>query len=485
MAIKVFNTLTKKKEELITREPNKVGMYVCGPTTYNFIHLGNARPIVVFDTIRRYLKYRGFEVTYIQNFTDVDDKIINRAREENGDPFKVAEKYVGEYFKDADALNVLRADTHPQVTTHMNEIIEMVHTLVANGFAYEVEGDVYFAVNKFEGYGKLSGRTLEDMQAGARVEVDDRKKNPLDFALWKAAKPGEPSWDSPWGKGRPGWHIECSAMSLKYLANGFDIHGGGADLIFPHHENEIAQSEAYAGSEPFVRYWLHNGFITVNQEKMSKSLGNFFLVRDILAKFPADVVRFYLLATHYRSPLDFDDQKLEVAAKGLERIRTSLKLAEDTLALAEKASGAGATPNVDDFREALTKTKNDFIQAMDDDFNTSLAIAAIFDFCREVNSFINDSSFAPGSVAVSVLKDAMNLFNEFDMVLGVIKPYNKEKPDDGMVDNLMEIIISIRQQARAKKDWAVADAVRDQLKAIGIVLEDTPHGVRWKKQAER
>ncbi|HPU35217.1 MAG TPA: cysteine--tRNA ligase, partial [Bacillota bacterium] len=305
--MEIYNTLTRRKETFQPREPGKVYMYVCGPTTYNYIHLGNARPLVFFDTVRRYLLYKGYDVLYVQNFTDVDDKIINRAREEGEDPLSLARKYINEYFKDADALNVRRADRHPRVSDHMPDIVRVVEELVQKGFAYEVDGDVYFEVRKFPGYGKLSGRSLEDMQAGARVEVDSRKRDPMDFALWKAAKPGEPSWDSPWGPGRPGWHIECSVMSLKYLGPGFDIHGGGYDLVFPHHENEIAQSEAATG-KPFVRYWMHNGFITVNEEKMSKSLGNFFLVRDILSRFSPEVVRFFLLSTHYRSPLDFDDE---------------------------------------------------------------------------------------------------------------------------------------------------------------------------------
>ncbi|MDH7480064.1 MAG: cysteine--tRNA ligase, partial [Syntrophomonadaceae bacterium] len=313
MSLRVSNTLARQKEEFISREPGKVGMYVCGPTTYNYIHLGNARPIVVFDTIRRYLRYRGYQVFYVQNFTDIDDKIINRAREENDDPASLAQRYIEEYFEDADALNVLRADVHPRVSEHLPEIREMISVLLNKGFAYRVDGDVYFDVDRFAGYGKLSGRSREEIMVGARVEVDERKRNPMDFALWKEAKPGEPAWDSPWGPGRPGWHIECSAMSLKYLGAGFDIHGGGSDLIFPHHENEIAQSEAYAGKEPFARYWLHNGFITVNQEKMSKSLGNFFLVRDIRQQFPPEVIRFYLLSTHYRSPLDFDDGDERIA----------------------------------------------------------------------------------------------------------------------------------------------------------------------------
>jgi cysteinyl-tRNA synthetase len=297
MKLRVFNTLTNKKEDFVPRKDKEVTMYVCGPTTYNYIHLGNARPMVVFDTIRRYLEYIGYKMTYVQNFTDVDDKIIKKASKENQDPFQLAEKYIEEYFRDASALKIKEADIYPRVTRHMDDIIEMVKILVDKGHAYEISGDVYFDVLSFKAYGKLSGRTLEEMKAGARVEIDSRKRNPLDFALWKASKEGEPGWESPWGRGRPGWHIECSAMSLKYLGMGFDIHGGGYDLVFPHHENEIAQAEACTSREPFVRYWLHNGFITVNEEKMSKSLGNFFLVRDILKKFPGDVVRFFLLST--------------------------------------------------------------------------------------------------------------------------------------------------------------------------------------------
>jgi len=481
MSVKVFNTLTKKKEEVITREPGKVGMYVCGPTTYNFIHLGNARPLVAFDTVRRYLRYRGYDVTYIQNFTDVDDKIINRAREEGITPKELADKYINAYFEDADALYVLRADVHPKVTDHMNEIISMVEGIIHKGLAYEVKGNVYFDVRRFPGYGRLSGRDLDEMKSGARVDVDDEKKDPLDFALWKAAKPGEPSWNSPWGQGRPGWHIECSAMSLKYLGSGFDIHGGGADLVFPHHENEIAQTEAFSG-QPFARYWLHNGFITVNEEKMSKSLGNFFLVRDILGKFSPDVVRFYLLSTHYRSPLDFDDQKLHVAEKGLERIRTSLRLAESTLVACEKSELPGQACDLEAISQKIDEIKTSFIEAMDDDFNTSLAIAAVFDLCREVNSFINDSGFKPGKNVVPILKKILEVFDEFHTVLGMVKPSKKKDiTDQGMEDKLMEIIIGIRQEARKKKDWSTADALRDQLKAAGIVLEDTPHGIRWKK----
>jgi cysteinyl-tRNA synthetase len=396
MSLKMYNTLTRRKEEFISSNPGRVGMYVCGPTTYNFIHLGNARPLVVFDTIRRYLEYRGYQVDYIQNFTDIDDKIINRAREEGEEPNKLAQRYIEEYFQDADALNVQRAKVHPRVSEHLPEIIAMIEGLLEKGYAYQVAGDVYYSVERFAEYGKLSGRSLEDLQAGARVEVDERKHNPMDFALWKAAKEGEPAWASPWGPGRPGWHIECSAMSLKYLGFGFDIHGGGSDLIFPHHENEIAQSEAFAEQGPFCRYWLHNGFITVNQEKMSKSLGNFFLVRDIIDKFPPQVVRFYLLSTHYRSPLDFDDGKLEMSRRSLERLKTSLDLLDELLGTAGGETVRFPTGTGSDqsqwmrLIEQIERSRQEFIEAMDDDFNTARATASLFELSHEINSLINE-----------------------------------------------------------------------------------------------
>jgi len=484
--LRVYNTLTRQKEEFKPREPGKVAMYVCGPTTYNFIHLGNARPIVVFDTVRRYLKYKGFDVRYVQNFTDIDDKIINRAREEQDDPLKLAARYVGEYYKDADALHVLRADIHPKVSGHITEIIEMVKTLIEKGYAYVVDGDVYYDVRKFAAYGKLSGRALEDMRAGARVDVDERKRDPMDFALWKSAKPGEPAWDSPWGMGRPGWHIECSAMALKYLGVGFDIHGGGFDLVFPHHENEIAQSEAATG-QPFARYWMHNGFITVNQEKMSKSLGNFFLVREILSKFPPEVVRFYLLGTHYRSPLDFDDEKLAAAARGLERIKNSIRLLEE--ALAGRDEGAAARPDPA-LAARLDELRGEFEKAMDDDFNTALAIGVMFDLAREVNSYLARQDFSGKAEKTAALQKARDLFRDFNSVLGVFKisadgdiQLDEEGEEDrSLVEELIGLIIEVRQEARKKKDWSTADHIRDRLKEMGIVLEDTPSGVRWKKQ---
>lgn len=484
--MRVYNTLTRQKEEFKPREPGKVAMYVCGPTTYNFIHLGNARPIVVFDTVRRYLKYKGFDVRYVQNFTDIDDKIINRAREEQDDPLKLAARYVGEYYKDADALHVLRADIHPKVSGHITEIIEMVKTLIEKGYAYVVDGDVYYDVRKFAAYGKLSGRALEDMRAGARVDVDERKRDPMDFALWKSAKPGEPAWDSPWGMGRPGWHIECSAMALKYLGVGFDIHGGGFDLVFPHHENEIAQSEAATG-QPFARYWMHNGFITVNQEKMSKSLGNFFLVREILSKFPPEVVRFYLLGTHYRSPLDFDDEKLSAAARGMERIKNSIRLLEE--ALAGRDEGAASRPDPA-LAARLDELRGEFEKAMDDDFNTALAIGVMFDLAREINGCLARQDFPNKAEKTAALQKARDLFRDFNSVLGVFKisadgdiQLDEEGEEDrSLVEELIGLIIEVRQEARKKKDWSTADHIRDRLKEMGIVLEDTPSGVRWKKQ---
>ncbi|MCI8336603.1 MAG: cysteine--tRNA ligase [Peptococcaceae bacterium] len=464
----VYNTLHQKKEPFVPLEEGKVGMYVCGPTVYNYIHVGNARPITVFDTIRRYLIYRGYQVTYVQNFTDVDDKIIKRSGEEGITAAAVAEKYIKAYEEDVAQIKILPADIHPKVTQHMPEIIQMVEALIASGHAYVAGNDVYFRVRSFADYGKLSKRNLDDMMAGARVEIGEVKEDAMDFALWKGAKPGEPAWESPWGMGRPGWHIECSAMSKKYLGPHFDIHGGGADLIFPHHENEIAQSEALCGPE-MAKYWLHNGFITVNQEKMSKSLGNFFLLRDVLEKFSGEVVRFYLLSTHYRSPIDFDDEKLSVAAKGLERITNCVTNLEAALAAAVEAVGDGAN-----ISSVIEQARADFIAAMDDDFNTALAIAVIFDFCREVNSWLKDNLASSGQ-----LQAALDLFTEWHSVLGVILPEAAQRDD--LTDGLMALIMDIRGKARTEKNWALADQIRDALKAMDIVIEDTPQGPRWKQ----
>ncbi|MEG1537018.1 MAG: cysteine--tRNA ligase [Clostridiales bacterium] len=464
MGIRLYNTKHNRKEEFIPGQPGKVGIYCCGPTTYNYIHLGNARPLVVFDTIRRYFMWRGYDVTYVQNFTDVDDKIINRAAEEGSTPGAIAEKYISAYFEDTAALNIMPADVHPRVTQHMDEIIALVQKIIDKGHAYQIGGDVYFDVRSLPSYGELSGRNIDDMRSGARVTPGDIKRDPLDFALWKGAKPGEPYWISPWGQGRPGWQIECSAMSCKYLGEEFDIHGGGADLIFPHHENEIAQSKAAGGN--FAKYWLHNGFITVNEEKMSKSVGNFFLLRDILAKFPGDVVRYYLMATHYRSPIDFADDKLISAAKSLERIRNSYYLLQEG---AKRAKVGEAR-----LSKQIEAARNAFIDAMDDDFNTALAFSVVFNFCHELNSYV-----AGEEIVLADVEAAQKLFVDLDSVLAILIPTAKN--NGGLEDKLLDLILEIRQNARAKKDWFTADAIRDGLKVLDIVIEDTPQGARWKR----
>ena len=476
--MELFNTLTRRKEKFIPGEPGRVKMYSCGPTTYNFIHLGNARALVVFDTIRRYLIYKGYRVTFIQNFTDIDDKIIKRAREENMDTIALAAKYVNEYFTDADALNVMRADVHPKVSEHLPEIVEMIGRLIERGIAYTIpEGDVYFSVRDFPGYGKLSGRSLDDMLAGARVEVDPRKRDAMDFALWKSAKPDEPAWDSPWGLGRPGWHIECSAMSLKYLGESFDIHGGGADLIFPHHENEIAQSEGATG-KPFARYWVHNGFITIREEKMSKSIGNISLVRDLVKVFEPAALRSFLLSTHYRSQLDFDPGKMDAAVKGVNRLKTCLNLLEEGLTRADDSVGTNV-----DLEKRLEELRERFESAMDDDFNSALAQAVLFDLASEINSYLHQTA----QPEQGILLKARTLFTAFNGVLGVFREENgrivlkEEAGSDDLVAQLLDLIIGVREESRKKKDFATSDRIRDELKAIGIVLEDTPQGVRWKR----
>ncbi len=479
--MKIYNTLSGKKEELVTLNPKQANIYVCGPTTYNYIHLGNARPLVVFDTVRRYLKYRGYKVTYVQNFTDVDDKIINRAREEGIEALELGQKYINEYFLDADRLNVLRADVHPRVSEHIPEIVTAIEGLIEGGYAYVVEGDVYFRVKAFPQYGKLSGRSREDMMAGARVEIDERKEEAVDFALWKGAKEGEPAWDSPWGQGRPGWHIECSVMSTKYLGDTFDIHGGGSDLIFPHHENEIAQAEALTGQQ-FVKYWIHNGFITVNNEKMSKSLGNFFILRDVLAHYPADVVRFYLISTHYRSPLDFDDGKLEEARKALGRLKTSLSLAD------EFVRGKSASIKLDGtawgFVASLEALQDSFIMAMDDDFNTAKAIGFLFEMAHGLNSYIAGAD-AKSLLDQSAVDRARGILRELGEVLGIFMETDYE--ETGIVNRVLEILLNLRQMARQEKDYSTADKIRDFLNSIAVSVEDTGSSgsrIRYEKEPE-
>ncbi|HEY3426581.1 MAG TPA: cysteine--tRNA ligase [Negativicutes bacterium] len=479
MTLRVYNTLTKQKEEFVSQTPGKVKMYVCGVTPYNHPHIGNARPYITWDVIKRYLKQQGFDVYHVQNFTDVDDKIIKTANAEGVTWDVIADRYIASYFDVMDKLQVARADLYPRVSQHISEIVDMVKTLVDKGYAYIVDGDVYYGVENFADYGKLSGRNLEDMKAGARVDVDKRKEHPMDFALWKTAKPGEPSWESPWGPGRPGWHIECSAMSLKYLGNSFDFHGGGSDLVFPHHENELAQSEAFTGAAPFVKYWLHNGFITVNEEKMSKSLGNFFMVKDILVHYPAEVLRFFILSTHYRSPLDFSDERLAEAGRSLERLRTAVENIRHLETLAN-----GATGQVSSLQQATLQGQAEFKAAMDDDFNTALAVSVMFGLAKEIN--IYHSAVVSGKVPYDahVLAAGRDAYFNMADILGILVQERAGTVEGGneLVPQLMDIIIEIRQTARKNKDWATSDRIRDSLGAVGIILEDSPQGVRWKKR---
>ncbi|WP_042330669.1 cysteine--tRNA ligase [Desulfosporosinus orientis] len=474
MSLRLYNTMTRQKEEFQPRENGKVAMYVCGPTTYNYFHAGNARMFVVFDMIRRYFIYKGYDVRYVQNFTDVDDKIIQRGNVEGMDPLALGQKYIEEYFKDAKALNLMPATVHPKATEHIPEMIEIIQGLIDTGLAYEVDGDVYFAVERFPDYGKLSGRTIEDMKAGARVEVDERKKHPMDFALWKKAKPGEPFWQSPWGEGRPGWHIECSAMSLKYLGAGFDIHGGGEDLSFPHHENEIAQTEGYLKGETFARYWMHNAFLTINQEKMSKSLGNFFTIRELLENNPGEVIRFYLLGTHYRSPLDFNDQNLSMAQKGLERLQTSVRLAQEAL---NRSGTQKNDPIHGGLVEAAQEARKAFEKAMDDDFNSALAYAALFELAKTMNGHVKENSQSSEGLAV-----AQKTLIELGGVLGfdLLHPAQVSVENEELLSQVMNVVLQIRSKSRQKKDWEMADFIRDSLKEKGIVIEDTPQGARWQ-----
>lgn len=475
MSLKLYNTMTRQKEEFKPRESGKVAMYVCGPTTYNYFHAGNARMFVVFDMIRRYFLYKGYDVNYVQNFTDIDDKIIQRGNVEGMNPLALGQKYIDEYFKDAKALNLLPATVHPKATEHIPEMIEIIQGLVDLGLGYEVEGDVYFAVDHFPNYGKLSGRTLEEMKAGARVEVDERKRHPMDFALWKKAKPGEPAWESPWGKGRPGWHIECTAMSLKYLGPGFDIHGGGEDLAFPHHENEIAQTEGYLKGKTFAQYWMHNAFLTINQEKMSKSLGNFFTIRELLVNSPGEVIRFYLLGTHYRSPLDFNDQNLIMAQKGLERLQTSVRLAKEALDRQDFAKDQQAQP--EELLKASQEAREAFERAMDDDFNSALAYAALFELAKTMNGYVQENP-----VASEGLAEAQRTLLELGNVLGfdLLHPAQAQVENDAILNEVMDVVLQIRSKSRQKKDWEMADFIRDVLREKGIIIEDTPQGARWQ-----
>ena len=467
--MKIFNSMSRQKEEFVPIQPGKVSIYACGPTVYNFIHVGNARPIILFDVLRRYFEYRGYDVTFVQNFTDVDDKIINRANDEGITSQEVAEKYIQEYFTDAQGLGVRPATIHPKATENMQQIIDMVQTLIDKGYAYPVEnGDVYYRTLKFKGYGKLSHQPIEDLQSGARIAVGDVKENPLDFALWKAAKPGEPAWDSPWGPGRPGWHIECSAMSNRYLGKTIDIHCGGEDLQFPHHENEIAQSEAANGCE-FVHYWMHNGFLNIDNRKMSKSLGNFFTVREAAEAYGYETIRLFMLSAHYRSPLNYSADILHQAQNSLDRLYS----AEDHLKYLA-ANGAEGDKNAAEaaLADTFDSYRQRFDEAMDDDFNTANAISVLFELVRAINIATADENQPTKAGAQACL----DMVHEFTDVLGLLYSRKEES-----LDEKVEQMIADRQAARAAKNWAEADRIRDELKAMGIELKDTKQGVQWKK----
>ena len=465
--MRVYNTLTRKKEELVPVTPGEVKIYACGPTVYNFIHIGNARPLCVFDTLRRYLEFRGCKVRFVQNFTDIDDKIIRRANEEGTDYKTVSETYIREFWTDAKGLNFREATVHPKATENIDEIISIISTLIEKGYAYAVEnGDVYFSPGKFTEYGKLSHQPLEDLEAGARINIGELKKEPMDFALWKGAKPGEPAWDAPWGKGRPGWHIECSAMARRYLGETIDIHCGGQDLIFPHHENEIAQSECCNGV-PFAKYWMHNGYINVDNVKMSKSLGNFFTVRDVAEKYGYEPIRYLMLSSHYRSPINYSVDIIEQCRASLERLYTC----RDSIDFALQSAGDTEPENADDISKQLESRKAQFIEAMDDDLNTADGLAAVFELVRDINVSVLPS----GSKAL--LEEAAALFDTLATdVLGLV--YNRKKET---LEADIAARIEARQAARAAKNWAEADRIRDELKAEGIVLEDTPQGVKWHR----
>ncbi len=458
--MRIFNTLTRKKDEFVPLEEGKVKIYACGPTVYNYIHIGNARPLCVFDVLRRYFEWRGYDVTFVQNFTDIDDKLIKKANEEGITVPEVAERFIKEFWIDAKGMNIREATVHPRATDNIGQIIDIIKQLFENGYAYESAGDVYFRAKKFNEYGKLSHQPLEDLEAGARISVGEIKEDPMDFCLWKGAKPGEPYWESPWGNGRPGWHIECSAMSTRYLGKTIDIHCGGLDLIFPHHENEIAQSECANGCE-FSRYWMHNGFINVDNHKMSKSLNNFFTVRDVANAYGYEPIRYLMISSHYRSPINYSTDIIEQGKNALERLYTC----RDRLDFAiSHATDGGEIP------EFIKDRKQKFIAAMDDDLNTADGLAEVFNLARDINLLID------GGAAKTSLLSAAELFDELTGVLGIL--YNRKSND---LDSEIEKMIEERTTARKNKDFKTADAIRDKLKEMGIVLEDTPQGVKWSK----
>jgi len=482
--IRVYNTMSSRKEEFVPLVAGQVRMYVCGITAYDVCHVGHARSAIVFDIMKRYLRYKGLKVTHVRNITDIDDKIIARAAKENVAYDVIAKKYTEEYYRDMEMLGVSRADIEPNATDHIKEMIETIQSLVQKGYAYPVDGDVYFEVNKFPDYGKLSKKNIEDLVAGARVEVNERKRSPLDFALWKSSKEGEPWWESPWGKGRPGWHIECTAMSSKYLGESFDIHGGGADLIFPHHENEIAQSEAYTGKQ-FVKYWIHNGFITVDKEKMSKSLGNFFTIKEILEKYEPEVVRYFLLSAHYRSPIEFSDVQLTEAELSIDRYYSTVTRIKDFLETSGAAEKPGASAELE---KLLLSFKDKFHNAMNDDFNTASALGFIFELIREVNKFLD--SRPSGQKAKELVTKTGELLAEVGSVMNIFNKTPEEwyrslmkvKKIEFSEEELLKKIAE-RQEARKQKDWATADMIRKTLEEKGVILEDKKDGTTWKVKA--
>ncbi len=481
--LKIYDTLTREKREFKPRDPGRIGIYVCGVTPYAPTHIGHARVSVLWDVIKRYFEYKGYAVTLIQNFTDIDDKIIIKAQQEGTEAGKIAERYIEDYFEVMTALGVRPADHHPRVTQEIPEIITMIQGLIEGGHAYEAEGDVYFDVASFPEYGKLSGRSPEEMEAGARVEVSSRKRNPLDFALWKGAKPGEPAWESPWGMGRPGWHIECSVMSRKYLGDGFDFHGGGLDLIFPHHENEIAQSEAYSGDD-FARYWVHNGMVQVDKEKMSKSIGNTSAVREVLRKWDPLVIRYFLISTHYRSPLNFSPEELTAASKGLERLVTAQKRLIKVAAMTPKIAGEKAV-EIENLNQGLEQVKIDFEAAMNDDLNTALAISTLFNLVRMINPYLNQALLGQEEYQTQAwielftrYRDVLELFGN---ILGIMPTEATEHSgDDQLIGRLIELLLEVRNRARAAKNWDLADLIRDRLGQLGIEVKDVDNGTVWE-----
>ena len=464
MSIQIYNTLTRKKEAFTPIEPGKVKMYVCGPTVYNYIHIGNARPVIVFDTVRRYLAFRGYDVQYVSNFTDVDDKIIKAANELKEDVHTLTERFIEAYFEDITALGAEKATLHPRVTENIDTIIEFIQTLIDKGYAYESGGDVYFRTRRFEGYGKLSHQSIDELQVGARIEVGEKKEDPLDFVLWKAAKENEIKWSSPWGDGRPGWHIECSAMARRYLGDTIDIHAGGQDLAFPHHENEIAQSEALTG-KTFANYWMHNGYINIDNEKMSKSLGNFILVHDIIRELNPQVLRFFMLSVHYRHPINFSRELVENAEKSLERLKTSFQNLQH-----RKEMSANLGENDEKWFAIIQSLHDEFVKEMDDDFNTANGISVLFELAKQANYYLMEKNSS-----VAVLDAFINKFIELFSVLGI------RFESEVLLDEEIEALIEQRIQARKERNFALADEIRDRLKEQNIILEDTPQGTRWKR----